>query len=74
VEGDALMLVGELVWQARLDMLPSRQRTAVVLRHVVDLSYPDIAAALNRPEGSVKSDVHRGLVRLRAIIETEEIS
>ncbi len=74
VEGDALVSVGELVWQARLDMLPSRQRTAVVLRHVVDLSYPDIAATLKRPEGSVKSDVHRGLERLRAIIETEEIS
>ena len=35
--------------------------TAVVLRHVDGLSYPEIAAALGRPEGTVKAQVHRGL-------------
>jgi RNA polymerase sigma-70 factor (ECF subfamily) len=74
VEADALASAEEVVWQNRLELLPPRQRTAVVLRHVADVSYPDIAAALDRPEGSVKSDVHRGLQQLRTIIENEETS
>lgn len=74
VEREALGSMAEAVWQRRLDQLPRRQRTAVVLRHVVDLSYADIAVALERPEGSVKSDVHRGLQRLRTIIESEATS
>jgi RNA polymerase sigma-70 factor (ECF subfamily) len=74
VEGDALASLTETTWQRRLDMLSARQRTAVVLRHVADLSYQEIAAAVDRPEGSVKSDVHRGLGRLRIIIEMEETS
>jgi RNA polymerase sigma-70 factor (ECF subfamily) len=43
----------------------------VVLRHVVGLPYDDIAAALDRPVGTVKADVHRGLGRLRTIISEE---
>ena len=52
--------------------LPWPMRAAVVLRHVVGLGYPEIAAALGRPAGTVKADVHRGLNRLRAAIEQEE--
>ncbi len=58
-------------WDRRLRRLPAPQRTAVVLRHVAGLSYPEIAAATGRPEGTVKADVHRGLARLRRIIEEE---
>jgi DNA-directed RNA polymerase specialized sigma24 family protein len=42
-----------------------------VLRHVDGLSYPDMAVALGRPEGTVKAQVHRGLVRLRAAYDAE---
>ena len=49
----------------RLGRLPWPVRSAVVLRHVVGLSYDEIAEALERPVGTVKSDVHRGLERLR---------
>ena len=59
-------------WDRRLAALPSAQRRAVVLRHVVGLSYQEIAEAVARPEGTVKTDVHRGLERLRAVIEQEE--
>jgi RNA polymerase sigma-70 factor (ECF subfamily) len=45
--------------------LPVRYRAAVVLKHVNDLSYAEIAAALDQPEGTVKSNVHRGLEMLR---------
>ena len=52
-------------WQARLDRLPGRYRRAVELRHVSGLSYPELAEALDRPLGTVKSDVHRGVRLLR---------
>jgi RNA polymerase sigma-70 factor (ECF subfamily) len=46
-------------------------RAAVVLRHVAGLSYREIAAALDRPVGTVKADVSRGLDRLRRQLEEE---
>lgn len=58
-------------WNRRLGRLPAAQRKAVVLRYVVGLSYAEIAEALDRPEGTVKADVHRGLARLRTIMEEE---
>lgn len=45
--------------------LPARYRTAVLLRHVHGLSYAEMAAALDRPVGTCKSDVHRGVQILR---------
>ncbi len=58
-------------WDSRLARLGIRQRRAVVMRHVVGLDYAEIASALDVPEGTVKADVHRGLVRLRTIMEAE---
>ncbi len=52
-------------WQSRLAALPDRYRRAVELRHVEGLSYPELAEALGRPLGTVKSDVHRGVQLLR---------
>jgi RNA polymerase sigma-70 factor (ECF subfamily) len=61
----------ETVGRAHLEelvrSLPTGQRTAVVLRFVVGLTYAEIAAATGRPEGSIKSDVSRGLDRLRRV-------
>ena len=54
-----------------LARLPQAQREAVVLRHVQDLTYADVASALGRPLGTVKADVHRGLARLRAGLSGE---
>ncbi|MFO7548511.1 MAG: RNA polymerase sigma factor [Acidimicrobiia bacterium] len=58
-------------WDRRMAGLPLAQRQAVVLRHVVGLTYAEIAGATGRPEGTVKADVHRGLERLRATMEAE---
>jgi RNA polymerase sigma factor (sigma-70 family) len=58
-------------WSNLLATLPERQRIAVALRHVEGLSYPELARALGRPPGSVKSDVHRGVRLLRAAYESE---
>jgi len=59
-------------WNSRMAQLPGPQRTAVVLRHVVDLPIKEIADITGRPEGTVKTDISRGLIRLRRILETEE--
>jgi len=59
-------------WARLLVELTPAQRTAVVLRHVDGLSYPEIAEAVGRPEGTVKAHVHRGLAALRAAIVAAE--
>ena len=49
--------------------LPSSLRSPIVLRHVDGLSVAETAAALGRPEGTVKAQVSRGLDRLRTMLE-----
>jgi len=56
---------------ALLAELPERYRIPVVLRHVDDLSYAELAVVLGRPEGTLKAQVHRGLALLRAAAGTE---
>lgn len=46
-------------------------REAVVLRHVDGMSVAETAAALGRPEGTVKAQVHRGLAMLRQHLTTQ---
>jgi RNA polymerase sigma-70 factor (ECF subfamily) len=53
------------VWAALLSNLPPAQRAAIVLRHIDGLSYAEMAEALDRPEGTLKAQVHRGLANLR---------
>lgn len=60
------------MWARLLAGLPARYRLAVALRHVDDLSYAEIAETLNKPLGSVKSDVHRGIALLRAAYDAEQ--
>jgi RNA polymerase sigma-70 factor (ECF subfamily) len=59
------------VWAELLLQLSPSHREAVVLRHVDGLTYPEVALALGRPEGTVKAQVHRGLAQLRAAYEAE---
>jgi RNA polymerase sigma-70 factor (sigma-E family) len=48
-----------------LRRLPMQQRAAVVLRYYNDLSQEEIAQVLDCPVGTVKSQLSRGLARLR---------
>ncbi len=59
-------------WADLLLTLPPAYRSAVVLRHVDGLSYPELAIALDRPEGTVKAQVHRGLALLRTAFEAAQ--
>jgi len=59
-------------WDYRLERLSTDQRNAVVLRHVADLSISEIVEITGRPQGTIKTDVSRGLERLRRVLEGEE--
>ena len=59
-------------WAGLLRTLPAAYRSAVVLRHVDGLSYPELATALGRPEGTVKAQVHRGVALLRTALEAAQ--
>ncbi len=60
------------MWQRLLNGLPRRYRLPVALRYVEGLSYAELAEALDRPLGTVKSDVHRGTALLRAAYDAEQ--
>ena len=52
-----------------LAQLPVRQRSVIVLRFYEHMTQPEIADALDLRLGTVKSSLHRGLARLREVIE-----
>jgi RNA polymerase sigma factor (sigma-70 family) len=60
------------MWSRLLAGLPPRYRLPVALRHVEGLSYEELSETLDRPIGSVKSDVHRGIALLRAAYDAEQ--
>ena len=55
-----------------LDTLPPRQRAAVVLRFLGDLSLQEVAEAMRCSLGTVKSTLHAALRNLRVEIEEED--
>lgn len=56
-------LDGEI--QAALDRLPEEFRTVVVLADIEGLSYDEVASAVGRPVGTVRSRLHRAREMLR---------
>jgi RNA polymerase sigma-70 factor (ECF subfamily) len=56
---------------AALGELPERQRVAVTLRYLQDMPYAEISSATGWPEGTAKTLVRRGLVRLRSLMVEE---
>jgi RNA polymerase sigma-70 factor (ECF subfamily) len=55
-----------------LESLASRQRQAICMAYLHDLSHGDVAAQLETPIGTVKTWIRRGLERLRACLSTRE--
>jgi RNA polymerase sigma-70 factor, ECF subfamily len=56
------------LWAA-IRLLPERQREAVVLHYVVDLSIAESAAAMRCEEGTVKAHLSRARQALRHLLE-----
>lgn len=61
-------------FRAALAQLSARQRTAVVLRYYEDLSEAETAEVMSCAPGTVKSLTHRGLARLRPLLEAGDAS
>jgi len=60
----AVPVNGQPVW-ARVRELPEKQRMAVFLRSAADLSYSEVAAALDCSQDAARRSVHEGLKKLR---------
>ncbi len=56
----------------RVAELPERERVVVVLRHIQGYSYAEIATMVEQPVGTVKANVHRGIRRLREVLQTHD--
>ncbi len=59
---------------AALRRLPARQREALVLRFYLDLSEPDIAAAMAISQGTVKSTTSRALTSLGRLLRSRALA
>ena len=59
---------------AALAQLPEEYRTAIVLRHVADLNYEEIAAIQGVPVGTVRSRLARGRAQLAEILGNQNAS
>lgn len=61
------LLAGDLGFdvQRAIDALPPKYRTVVVLRHIEDLTYEEIAEVLGLPLGTVKTRLFRARETLR---------
>ena len=54
--------------------LPEDQRMAIVMREYQDLSYQEIASALNCSLGAVKSKIHRARQNIKRMLVEMEVS
>lgn len=55
-----------------VEALEPNYREAIILKYFEDLSVQDIAAVMNRPEGTVKTWISRGLGQLRKMMKGRE--
>ncbi len=57
-----------------LERLPAKQKACLLMREMEELSYEDIASALQLSLGSVKSNIHRAKAQLKEVLEKEGLS
>lgn len=69
-ESDAEKLGDKMLVADALRTLPERSRTVLTLHYFEDLTHPQIAERTQLPLGTVKSDIRRGLDRIRRHLET----
>lgn len=68
IDGSKPDIVISLWLEGALRALPDDQRTVLELRYLKDRSIRQVAAELERPEGTIKSLAHRGASTLRTRI------
>src|SRR5690606_25358891 len=57
-----------------LHQLSDKQREVLILRYFSDLSEADIADTLEISRGAVKTHAHRGLAKLRTLLDEPSVS
>jgi RNA polymerase sigma factor (sigma-70 family) len=70
-EDEALAVLGDDHLRRLLKDLSADQREVLILRIVADLSLEDVATALNKRRGAIKSLQHRALATLRRQLDRE---
>jgi RNA polymerase sigma-70 factor, ECF subfamily len=65
-------VLSTIVVRDALDRLPARQRAAVVLRYLGDLTVADVAEVMGCAEGTVKATLHQALRNLRVDLDGSE--
>jgi RNA polymerase sigma-70 factor (ECF subfamily) len=66
-------VVTTIVVRAAIAKLAPRQRAAVVLRFLADLTVPEIARAMGCADGTVKATLHQALRNLRVDLEGSDL-
>lgn len=69
--GEVLGLERRDELRALVEQLSSDQRDVVLLRYAADLSFSEIAATLNKNEPAIRMLLHRGLRKLKAVMDDE---
>jgi RNA polymerase sigma-70 factor (sigma-E family) len=72
VESQAARVDDWLRVSAALSRLSPIRRATILLRFYDDMSEHEIARALDRPLGTVKSDIHRALRQLRPLLDESQ--
>jgi RNA polymerase sigma-70 factor (ECF subfamily) len=58
--------------RAKLELLPPLYRTVITLRYSEDMTYEEMATALDLPLNTVRTQLHRAKARLRELLEQDE--
>jgi len=63
-----------LLAQKMLNQLPEKYREALFLRYFAELPLQEVATILDKPTGTVKSLIHRGLEKLEVLVTAAKLS
>lgn len=57
--------------RAKLELLPPLYRTVIALRYTEEMSYEEMATALDMPTNTVRTHLHRAKMKLRELLERD---
>ena len=73
IEDDVLRSLTSNEVRNALSQLPEGERSAIVLAYYGGHSYREVASVLGAPEGTVKSRIRSGLLKLSSLLNDEEL-